>query len=75
MKSNYRITQENYSYRTYMWDAECEALLALFAKRLVKIRPHLKFNNVTKEIIEKYIRKKPNSIVNATKIMREINIK
>lgn len=69
---SYKITKENYQYKSYMWDAELEALLSLFVKRLVKINPKLSFNKVSKEIIEKYIRKRPDSIVGATKIMREI---
>lgn len=73
IKKNYRITKENYNYKTYMWDGECEALLALFVKRLCEIRSQLKFNKVSTEIIEKYIRKTPNSKVSPTKIMREVN--
>ena len=71
-KYNYKITPENYKYKTYLWDAELEVLLSLFVKRLIKIKPQLNYNKVTKDIIEKYIRKRTNSTVSATKLMREV---
>ena len=69
---NYKITKESYKSKNYVWDAKLEVYLSLFVERLCKVRPQFKYNNVTKEILEKYVRKKANSKVSSTKIMREV---
>lgn len=70
--SDYKIDETNYKSKSSLWDTEAETLLALFVKRLCKIRPELNFNKVSKEILENYVRKTSNGQVSATKIMREI---
>ena len=65
----YNITKKSYPARTWMWDGEAEVLLSLFAKRLCEIRK-LNYNAVCKDILERYLRKKPNSKIGTTQIMR-----
>lgn len=68
----YRITKETYQNKTWMWDAKVEIYLSLFAERLCKIKPDLKYNVVCKEILEKYVRKRKDSKVGTTQIMRHV---
>ncbi len=57
--------------KPYVWDGELEVFLALFTKRLEELRGH-KRTVVSKEILEKYVRLKPNGIVGATPGMRKL---
>ena len=72
MVKTYKITKKTYKTKNCMWDEKLETYLSLFCERLELLRPQYKFNKTTKEILEKYVRKKPNSKVSATKIMRDL---
>lgn len=64
----YKITKETYKKNkntTALWDAEAEALIGMLARRLVNIRPNLKFNKVCIELHDKYLKKTKTGITNS----------
>jgi hypothetical protein len=69
--SEYKIDSEKYNQKTYLWDGEAEVLIALLAKRIEEIRDIPK-HATAKKILELFIRKKENSQVSPTQIMRHV---
>jgi len=58
--------------KQFIWDAEAEALAAMFAKRVAEIRPQHKALKICQQLNGQFLKKTPSDHYGATQHQRSI---